>query len=96
MNLSSEFIVCPGRHTQRGQSLIVVMFILVILLAAAALVIDVGQLYYSYQQLQASTQAAALAGGQAIPSGTAVATAGDGPQGGVLNVLPPPPLSQLR
>jgi hypothetical protein len=51
------------------------MFILVILLAAAALVIDVGQLYYSYQQLQASTQAAALAGGQAIPSGTAVATA---------------------
>jgi hypothetical protein len=49
--------------------------LLVVLLSAAALVVDMGDLYYSYQELQGATTAAAMAGGSAIPQGTGVNTA---------------------
>jgi len=45
-----------------------VAILLPVLLGMAALVIDLGYAYISYQQLVAATQAAALAGGGAIPN----------------------------
>ena len=68
---------CGGqRHGgQRGQVLVVTALWLVGLLSATALVTDVGILYHSYRQLVAATNAAALAGGAAIPNGNAVAQA---------------------
>ncbi|HMD86828.1 MAG TPA: TadG family pilus assembly protein [Terriglobia bacterium] len=53
---------------ERGQALVMVLVVLVGLLAAAALTIDMGNLYYSYTELLSATQAAAKAGGQAIPN----------------------------
>jgi hypothetical protein len=44
--------------------------VLVALLSIAALSIDLGNLYLSYQQLEVSTQAAALAGAQMLPNNT--------------------------
>ena len=75
MNLNNESIVRRVRDGQRGQSLVMIMLLLVALLGAGALVIDMGAVYNSYQELQAATQAAALAGGQALPDSTATAIA---------------------
>ena len=75
MNRDRQGSVSGGRDRQSGQSLVLAAFVLVLLFVAAALVIDMGNLYSSYQALQADTRAAALAGGAAIPAGTATATA---------------------
>jgi hypothetical protein len=48
---------------------------MVFLLGFAGFVIDVGRVYISYNELQASTNAAALAGAQALPSSSAAAVA---------------------
>jgi hypothetical protein len=48
---------------------------MVFLLAFAGFVIDAGRLYISYNELQSSTNAAALAGAQALPSSSAAAVA---------------------
>lgn len=77
MNLKNESIVHGVRDAQRGQSLVMIMVLLVALLGAGALVVDMGAVYNSYQQLQAATQAAALAGGQALPNSTATTIARD-------------------
>jgi len=53
--------------SDRGQSLVLVPAVLGALLASSALVIDMGNLYLSYQQLEDATQAAAAAGGAAMP-----------------------------
>ena len=64
------------RGGQRGQSLVMVAILLPVLLGLGALVIDLGYVYASYQELLSATQAAALAGGEAIPNPTgATATA---------------------
>jgi len=55
------------RYGERGQSLVMVPALLTMLLGASALVIDMGNLYFSYQELVAATQAAAKAAGQAMP-----------------------------
>jgi Flp pilus assembly protein TadG len=75
MNLNNESVVRRVRDGQRGQSLVMLPILLVFLLAAAALVVDMGGLYYSYQDLQDATQAAALAGAQALPNSTATTIA---------------------
>jgi Flp pilus assembly protein TadG len=87
MNLNNESIVRRVRDGQRGQSLVMIMVLLIALLGAGALVIDIGALYYSYQQLQAATQAAALAGATALPNSTATAIATQYSAGG-LNAHP--------
>jgi hypothetical protein len=46
---------------------VLVVVMLVVLLGFAALVIDVGYAYYAHRQLQASADAAALAGAQELP-----------------------------
>ena len=61
--------------SDRGQVLPVVALMLVALLGMAALVLDMGHAFYCYRELQAATDAAALAGAANIGAGTAVATA---------------------
>jgi len=75
MKRNRESVVRKRRDGQRGQVVLLVAFMLVMIFAAVGLAVDVGVLYYSHEELMAAAQAAALAGGAAIPAGTAVATA---------------------
>jgi len=64
------------RKGERGQVLPMVVFMMLALLGVSALVVDVGRVFITYHQLQASTDAAALAGAQGLPSSsTAVSQA---------------------
>jgi Putative Flp pilus-assembly TadE/G-like/von Willebrand factor type A domain len=59
-----------GRRTgEQGQVLVLVILFLVVLLGMAAMVVDVGYAYYAHRSLQASADAAALAGAQELPDG---------------------------
>ncbi len=58
-----------------GQVLPIVALMLILLLGMAGLAVDVGRLYYSSRELQASCDAAALAGSQSLPATTATAVA---------------------
>jgi len=60
---------------QRGQALPIVAFLLVLLLGFAGLVLDFGHCYLCFRELQASADAAALAGAGNLPKSTATATA---------------------
>ncbi len=71
MKLNNESIVRRLRDGQRGQSIVMVTIAMVALLGVVALVVDIGGLYYAYQQLQVATQAAALAGGAVLSNDTA-------------------------
>ncbi len=50
------------RWNERGQTLVLVPLLLIVMLGICALVIDLGNIYVCYQELQAATQAAAIAG----------------------------------
>jgi hypothetical protein len=52
---------------ERGQAIVVVVLFLAVLLGMAAMVLDVGYAYYTHRSLQASADAAALAGAQELP-----------------------------
>ncbi len=71
MKLNHESTVHRSRDGQRGQSIVTILIGLIALVGVAALVVDIGELYYSYLQLQAATQAAALAGGAVLGNDTA-------------------------
>jgi hypothetical protein len=58
-----------------GQVLPMMAVLMVGLLSTAALSIDLGHAYYDYRELQSSTNAAALAGAQALPNSTAATNA---------------------
>ncbi len=73
MNRNHESMVRRMRHGQRGQALVMAMTGFVVLLSVGALIIDLGNGYVAYQQLLTATQAAALAGAQVLPTGTAAA-----------------------
>ena len=65
-----------SRQAQRpqqesGQVIVLVVVMLIVLLGFAALVVDVGYAYYAHRSLQASADAAALAGAQELPNATA-------------------------
>ena len=60
---------------ERGQALILTVAMTVGFLGMCALTLDVGDLFYSYHQLQASTDAAALAGARYLPETAAVSEA---------------------
>ncbi len=65
-----------GLAAEGGQAIVLVVISLVVLLGMAALVIDIGYVYYTHRSLQASADAAALAGAQELPDPTqAVAVA---------------------
>ena len=60
---------------QRGQALPWVATMMVMFLGFAGLSIDVGHVFYCYRELQAATDAAALAGAEDLPNSTATTTA---------------------
>lgn len=62
---------------EEGQAFVLTYVFLVVLLGMSAMVLDVGAWYHAQRQLQASVDAAALAGAQAMPDdpGAAVALA---------------------
>jgi Flp pilus assembly protein TadG len=67
-----------GRGTARceqGQVLVLFVLGMAVLLGCCALVLDVGMAWYAKRQLQASVDAAALAGAQDLPSNSAGTTA---------------------
>jgi len=65
----------PWFGSRGGQATLMIAGSMVAFCGALGLVIDVGRLYYSYRELQASTDAAALAGAAALPNTTAATQA---------------------
>lgn len=61
---------CPAARSakpeERGQMLALVALMMMAMLGVTAMVIDVGRVFISYHELVASTDAAALAGGEAL------------------------------
>jgi hypothetical protein len=66
MNCMRRFFF-HGYREDRGQALVMAPIILAFLVAFSAFVVDMGNLYYSYQELLGNAQAAARAGGKAMP-----------------------------
>lgn len=56
-----------ARKNERGQAIVLMVLGLVVLLGMAALVLDVGNWFHTKRQLQATADASALAGAQALP-----------------------------
>lgn len=80
---------------QSGQALVLMSFMLLGFIGLVGFVVDVGDVYYSYQELQASTNAAAMAGAaglstsgsQALSNAAAYSSqSGDKNQFGNLNI----------
>jgi len=63
------------RHKQSGQAYVITVLFLAVLLAMAAAVLDIGSWYRADRSLQATVDAAALAGAQALPGSTGNASA---------------------
>src|ERR1039458_8089023 len=59
---------------QRGQAAVVVMITASSMMALSAASVETGHVYYAYQQLVASTNAAVLAGAQVLPNTTQAST----------------------
>jgi Flp pilus assembly protein TadG len=55
------------KHNQRGQAFVVTVLMIASLLGLTALVLDVGSWFRAHRQLQATADASALAGAQALP-----------------------------
>jgi Flp pilus assembly protein TadG len=92
MNRNHEVSLRRTNHNRRGQVLIFLTLWLPVLFGLTALVVDFGRLYYFNNELNASTQAAALAGasamsqaGATVSSVTAAVTTYSGTSGNVNN-----------
>jgi Flp pilus assembly protein TadG len=68
MNQHNKSFLRRAHKDQRGQALVMVAFMMIGLLAMAAFVVDFGRIYISFRELQASTDAAALAAAYALPT----------------------------
>jgi Flp pilus assembly protein TadG len=55
------------KHDQRGQAFVITVLMIATLLGLTALVLDVGSWFRAHRQLQATADAAALAGAQELP-----------------------------
>jgi len=75
MKRNRESLVSRALHDQSGQVIPWVVLAMVMLLSMAAFVIDIGNAFVCYRELQASTDAAALAGAEVLPASNAAATA---------------------
>jgi Putative Flp pilus-assembly TadE/G-like len=64
-----------ARKSERGQAVVLMVLALVVLLGMAALVLDVGNWWHTRRQLQATSDAAALAGAQKLPEDPSAASA---------------------
>lgn len=72
MSQNGKFSLLRSRRHERGQVIIwLVMVWVVFFVLMGAVVADLGVVYCAYRQLQASTDAAALAGGAMMPTSTA-------------------------
>jgi Putative Flp pilus-assembly TadE/G-like len=56
-----------AKHSERGQAFVVTVLMIATLLGLTALVLDVGSWFRAHRQLQATADASALAGAQALP-----------------------------
>lgn len=63
------------RRNQSGQTFVLTVFMITALLGLAALVVDLGSWFRAHRELQATADAAALAGAQELPGSTGNATA---------------------
>ena len=66
-----------GRKGERGQALPMMIVWLIFVMVMLAVVAYLGKIYVNYRQLQASTDAAALAAGQALPNSVTTAAIAD-------------------
>lgn len=84
MKLNNESIVHNNKSTirrlrygRRGQTIVLMTISLAVFIGMAGFAIDIGRLYYAYQELIAATQAAALAGGSVLGTDTSNNAAAD-------------------
>src|SRR5271165_520437 len=70
MNNNVRLFLRRALEDESGGVLVLMAVLMVGLLGMGAIVIDVGDVYYSYNKLVISTNAAALAGAQGLPSNT--------------------------
>jgi hypothetical protein len=63
-----------ARKSERGQAIVLMVLALVVLLGMAALVLDVGNWFHTKRRLQATSDAAALAGAQKLPEDPSAAS----------------------
>jgi hypothetical protein len=63
-----------ARKNERGQAIVLMVLALVVLLGMAALVLDVGNWFHTKRRLQATSDAAALAGAQKLPEDPSAAS----------------------
>ena len=75
MNLNRESRLYRLFKDDRGQTLAMMSILLIGFLGTAALSVDLGRAFYGYRELQASTNAAALAGAHILPNSGAAAAA---------------------
>jgi Flp pilus assembly protein TadG len=75
MKVKHESSLRRALKDERGQVIPWVAFMMLMLLGMAAFVLDVGHAFFCYRQLQAATDAAALAGAKEIYYSTSIATA---------------------
>ena len=68
MNVNSKSLLRRVFKEQHGQVLPWVVFMMGLFLGFSAFVLDIGHAFYCYQELQAATDAAALAGAQSLNS----------------------------
>jgi hypothetical protein len=71
MSQNIKSVVLRAHEDESGQTIALVAFALIVLMGFIGLVIDMGRVYYSYRLLKTSTNAAALAGAQALPNSAA-------------------------
>jgi hypothetical protein len=67
MTLKSFFSVRTAIVSERGQTLVITALMMAVVLGMGGLVVDIGNAYVSYRELQASTDAAALAAASQLP-----------------------------
>jgi len=75
MKIQRESLFVRAFTEQHGQVLPWVAFMMMMFLGMGAFVLDVGHAYFCYRELQAATDAAALAGATQIYTSTAISTA---------------------
>jgi Flp pilus assembly protein TadG len=75
MNQHNKSFLRRAHEDQSGQVMGMLWVMMFLLFAFAALVVDFGRLYFSFRELQTSTDAAALAGAQALPTAATGAAA---------------------
>jgi Flp pilus assembly protein TadG len=75
MNQHNKSLLRRAHKDERGQTLVMVAVMMTVLFGFAALVVDFGRVYFCFRELQASSDAAALAGAEVLPNSTATTTA---------------------